>query len=228
MRLLLVAATAVAAQEAETKKPILTTKIIHDTAEFFLDLFDSVHSRFLKPHIDKHSETVVASVAQILPADPIEEVCGKLNCDAKQVKDYGKMSQEYAALALEIATAKYTEIHALLTQYTNFVVDAFETALPKYAGIVERTPANLFLVVLWVAAAAYGLIKLALLAFWISSTIFCCLCCCGCCCLRKKAKVDDAEPKKNGNKASKAAEKGKAATPAATSTNKSGQGKAKK
>ncbi|OLP81071.1 hypothetical protein AK812_SmicGene38425 [Symbiodinium microadriaticum] len=108
-----------------------------------------------------------------------------------------------------------------MTTYTHFVVDTFETALPQYAGLIVRTPGNLVLFVLYIAAAVYALVKLALLAFWIFWTLLCCLCCCGCCCLRRKSsKLSDDTSKKNG-KASKAAEKGKAATAPAKETNKS-------
>ncbi|CAE7247063.1 unnamed protein product, partial [Symbiodinium natans] len=72
----------------------------------------------------------------------------------------------------------------------------------------------------------YSLVKLGLLAFWISSALLCCMCCCGCRCFRKKSSTEEPS-KKNGNKASKAAEKGKAATAPANATNKSAQSKKK-
>jgi len=226
MRLLTLVIVAVAAQEdappaseAKTRRPIISTDILHGTAELFYDVYDSLHSKFLKAHIDKHSATLSASVSGILPDDPIVEVCKKLQCDASQVKDVHKTTQEKALEAWETVKLKSTELQQLMTTYTHFVVDTFETALPQYAGLIVRTPGNLALFVLYIAAAVYALVKLALVAFWISWTLLCCLCCCGCCCLRRKSSKEDTS-KKNG-KASKAAEKGKAATAPAKETNKS-------
>ncbi|CAE7465969.1 unnamed protein product [Symbiodinium sp. CCMP2456] len=229
MRLLTLVIVAVAAQEdappatseAKTRRPIISTDILHGTAELFYDVYDSLHSKFLKAHIDKHSATLSASVSGILPDDPIVEVCKKLQCDASQVKDVHKTTQEKALEAWEAVKLKSTELQQQMTTYTHFVVDTFETALPQYAGLIVRTPGNLVLFVLYIAAAVYALVKLALVAFWIFWTLLCCLCCCGCCCLRRKSsKVAEDTSKKNG-KASKAAEKGKAATAPAKETNKS-------
>ncbi|CAE7811144.1 unnamed protein product [Symbiodinium microadriaticum] len=42
-----------ATSEAKTRRPIISTDILHGTAELFYDVYDSVHSKFLKAHIDK-------------------------------------------------------------------------------------------------------------------------------------------------------------------------------
>eukprot|EP00913_Durusdinium_trenchii_P029352 g27517.t1 len=111
----------------------------------------------------------------------------------------------------------------LLNRYTHFIIDSFETALPKYTGLISRTPMNLLLFVLYIFSVLYFIFKICMVSLWMASGILCCLCCCGCRCLRKKAQVETKAKNGKTGKESKAAEKGKAAT----ATNKA-QAKPKK
>eukprot|EP00435_Cladocopium_sp_Y103_P027008 s1717_g6.t1 len=75
------------APKAQEGKPILTTDLFHRTAELFYDVYDSVHGKFLKPHIDKHADTVTKSVASLTEVDVVGEACKVLTCDAKEVNE---------------------------------------------------------------------------------------------------------------------------------------------
>eukprot|EP00435_Cladocopium_sp_Y103_P015029 s1717_g3.t1 len=113
-----------------------------------------------------------------------------------------------------------SDARELLNRYTHFVIDAFESALPKYTGLISRTPMNLLLFVLYIFSVMYFIMKVVLFSAWLAMSILFCLCCCGCRCCRKKAAKEPADAKAKNGKATKAtaAEKGKAAT--AASNNK--------
>ncbi|CAK8987316.1 unnamed protein product [Durusdinium trenchii] len=206
-------------------KPILTTDIFHRTAELFYDLYDSFHGKFLKPHIDQHAETVTNSVASLLPkdVDVVHETCQVLKCDAQQVRSIGSTGQDYVKEGAGTVLSVLAQLEELLNRYTHFIIDSFETALPKYTGLISRTPMNLLLFVLYIFSVLYFIFKICMVSLWMASGILCCLCCCGCRCLRKKAQVETKAKNGKTGKESKAAEKGKAAT----ATNKA-QAKPKK
>jgi len=216
------------APKAQEGKPILTTDLFHRTAELFYDVYDSVHGKFVKPHIDKHADTVTKSVASLAEVDVVGEACKVLTCDAKevneQVRTLSSTAQGHAQTAFGAVSAQalaiLAQVEESLNRYTHFVIDAFESALPKYTGLISRTPMNLLIFVLYIFSVMYFIMKVVLFSAWLAKSILCCLCCCGCRCCRKKAAKEPADAKAKNGKAPKAtaAEKGKAAT--AASNNK--------
>mmetsp|Transcript_118216 Transcript_118216/g.166172 ORF Transcript_118216/g.166172 Transcript_118216/m.166172 type:complete len:243 (+) Transcript_118216:66-794(+) len=221
----------VSTPEGQPGKPILSTDLFHRTAELFYDVYDSVHGKFLKPHIDKHADTVTKSVASLTEVDVVGEACNVLKCDAKEVNQHvrtiSSTAQGHANTAYSAALAFFAQVEEALTRYTHFVIDAFETALPKYTGLISRTPMNLMLFVSYIFFVMYVILKIFLFGLWLGLTILSCLCCCGCCCLRGKkgGKVADESKAKNGKTASKATEKGKAATNAPNNKQPPAKGK---
>lgn len=211
-------AASVVAQEDTPKKakkaPIVSTDIVHGTAEFIYDVYEAIYSKFVSHHVNKHSATVLKAIdplTEALPKDPITEVCAKVGCKKGEVLKVYTQVKASLASTLEVAMASAAQLHELLMQWTNFVVNGFELAMPKYEGLIPKTPANLAMFVIYFTAVLYVLLRVVLFGLRMGLGIFCFVFCCGCCPRRKVA------PATNG-KGSKAVEKGKAALGTKTAT----------
>eukprot|EP00931_Biecheleriopsis_adriatica_P002568 TRINITY_DN10351_c0_g1_i1.p1 TRINITY_DN10351_c0_g1~~TRINITY_DN10351_c0_g1_i1.p1 ORF type:complete len:227 (-),score=65.68 TRINITY_DN10351_c0_g1_i1:76-756(-) len=197
---LLLAASALAQEEGaaetapkvEAKKPILTTDIIHGTGELIFDLYDAAYNKIFKHHVDKHSETVRQAVADVLPKDPITEVCAKVGCQKEQVLKHMDTASDLAQQASNTVQDTATQLHEATTAGTHKVVDQFESMMPTHRGLIPRTPLNLLLFCLWIVAVIYVSIKVSLffMRLGFSAFIFTLklMCCCGCCTMCRKSK----------------------------------------
>eukprot|EP00434_Breviolum_minutum_P003741 symbB.v1.2.003294.t1/scaffold182.1/size414077/7 len=107
----------VSTPEGQPGKPILSTDLFHRTAELFYDVYDSVHGKFLKPHIDKHADTVTKSVASLTEVDVVGEACNVLKCDAKEVNQHvrtiSSTAQGHANTAYSAALAFFAQVEEL-------------------------------------------------------------------------------------------------------------------
>lgn len=208
----------VAAAQAAGKKPIITTDIIHGTGELLYDIYDAIHKKLVKPHMDTHWHKVddaLKPVTELMDfdkdgsvelEDTIGHVCSKVGCKHTEVMGHIDTVHKTAKDSVEKAASM---VHAHLTTGTDKVVDQFENAIPSHKGVIPRTPGNLLLFVLLIASVIYTSIKVSLLGVRVSWKIFVfslkMMLCCGCFgLLFRKRQPTDSKAKQPANGKTKA------------------------
>eukprot|EP00440_Ansanella_granifera_P046704 gb/GFBE01050578.1/.p1 GENE.gb/GFBE01050578.1/~~gb/GFBE01050578.1/.p1 ORF type:complete len:229 (+),score=69.81 gb/GFBE01050578.1/:1-687(+) len=206
--LLSVLAVATVARAQAGKKPLVSTDIVHGTVELFYEAYAGFYDKFVGPHmhhVEKHTDTVFNVVdAALGPEDPITDVCKQVGCKKEEVLTAYETAKDTTVKAKETALARMAQLYEPLNRYTDFVIDSYESAMPKHAGLIPRTPGNLILFVIYISFAVYTLLRVAFYIINCGLSIFCCVCCCGCCRRKKKAEKAAAN-----SKTAKAVQKGK-------------------
>uniref|UniRef100_A0A7S2CBD3 Uncharacterized protein n=1 Tax=Alexandrium andersonii TaxID=327968 RepID=A0A7S2CBD3_9DINO len=201
-------------------KPIITTDIVYGTVELFYDLYDETRG-FVMEKAAPVVSPIMEQASANLPKDPIAEICSKAGVEKKMVMSKIAEAQAAVLQVKSLVAEKSALVYEPLNSVSVALITKFESALPKYAGLIPKTPGDLFLFLVYFTMVLYVIFKVVMRILRIVLGIFCCVCCCGCCRRGKTAKPAAA-------KGSKAAQKGKAATEgkAATASNsKSKNGK---
>mmetsp|Transcript_42056 Transcript_42056/g.78680 ORF Transcript_42056/g.78680 Transcript_42056/m.78680 type:complete len:232 (-) Transcript_42056:75-770(-) len=210
------------------KKPIVTTEIFFETAELMQDIYTSAWASMVEPMLPK----VKANMEKVTEKGFVEGeklfdmLCAKAGLKKDDIS--AKLDAAKGAL-LQVKANAYefaAKTHDKLSSYADIFVSKFEAKMPKYAGLVPKTPGDVLFFIVYLAVVVYVLVKLTMLALKVALRIFCCACCCcGCKCCCRKSKSNGVT--KNGKHATngKAATNGKVA---ATNGATNGKQKAKK
>lgn len=170
------------------RKPVLTTDIIFSTFELLSDISDDVYNTFVGHHVSKHGPVVQAHVDKALDFVSAkaqmkkEDILGQVDLLKTRVGD------TKATLAVHKAT-----VHETLNGHSSKFVDAFDKALPRFAGLLPRTVGDLLLSVLYFAFIFYFLLRVVTGVFRLVLKTFCFFCCCGFC---RRGKSSDDKPAK--------------------------------
>ncbi|CAE8721171.1 unnamed protein product [Polarella glacialis] len=141
------------------KEPLLTVDIVHDTANLLYDFCDTVHRRFLADQVTRHSQTVLGMAElmfEAFPQDPITSACAKLGCEKHEVikmfhawQDAIEQAREW--IRMEV-TAKAPQMEETMQKWTEVVISHFESTMPKYRGLILKTPGNLAVFLIYFTA----------------------------------------------------------------------------
>merc|ERR1740129_2086558 len=104
-------------------------------------------------------------------------------------------AQEAIAHAKAISAEQTAKAYGTSKKMVEKIVTMFEKKLPKYTGLIPKTPEDFVLFVVYISSVLYICLRVVLFCFQTALSIFCCICCCGCCCQRKKA-AKEADGKK--------------------------------
>lgn len=169
----------------ETKKPIVTTDLIHGTGELLYDIYSAVYNKLLVHHVEKHSKTVREAITPMIPEDPMAEICSKVGVDKQQLLKHMDSAASLASSASEQAQAHGSRVYQMLSQVTTAIIDGFERILPSHRGVIKRSPGDLLMFCFWVVAVLYVTLKVGIFFAKIAWAMFIFslkwLCCCGCC-----------------------------------------------
>jgi len=167
------------AKAASSKRtPIVTADLIYGTGELFYDIYDAAYTALLHPHVEKHGSTVMQHLDTL-----VELGSSKIGKSKKEV--YDKVD-EHKGLALQLKadiTAKLTMVHDKVNDQVGQLVDKFDKAVPKFAGIFPKSVFDLTIFGAYCAFVLYIILRVVRFALG----IFCCVFCCGCCRGGKKA-----------------------------------------
>eukprot|EP00933_Yihiella_yeosuensis_P081209 TRINITY_DN94776_c0_g1_i1.p1 TRINITY_DN94776_c0_g1~~TRINITY_DN94776_c0_g1_i1.p1 ORF type:complete len:210 (+),score=61.07 TRINITY_DN94776_c0_g1_i1:84-713(+) len=200
---LLAAAVAVVTAKPAGGKKLVTSDIIHGTTEFFYDVAETVYSKFVAHHVEKHSPTITKALEPVTSKlqDPITEVCAKVGCKKAEILGHVEKATAAVTGVKNTVVGKATEVHdSHLTKATHTVIDHFEAALPNQKGLIPRSPLNLVIFTLWIGFVLRYVLTFTGFFLGLLKSFICCFLCCGCC---RRSKSAPASTKKANGKTAK-------------------------
>lgn len=201
-------------------KPIVTTDIIYGTIDLLSTIHEEVYGR-AKAAAAPLAAPAMKAISAKVPEDLLGEACSKVGVKKADVMGHVTKAQDAFAHAKAISAAQYAKAYGTSSKMVERLVTMFEKKLPKYTGLIPKTPEDFLIFVVYISSVLYVCFRVLFFVLHTALSIYCFICCCGCCCRKRKPAAE--APKKG-----KAADKGKAAAAATATAKASAKKPAKK
>lgn len=222
MRVLLlpIALASAATNGGTSMKPVITTDIIYGTIDLLSTIHEEVYGR-AKAAAAPLTAPAMKAINEKLPKDLLEEACSKVGMKKKDVMGHVTKAQDAFAHAKAISASQFAKVYGTSQTMVDRLVTMLEKKLPKYTGLIPKTPEDFLIFVVYISSVLYVCFRVLFFLLHTALSIYCFICCCGCCCRRRKPAAEAA-------KKGKAADKGKTAAAATAATAKASAKKAAK
>lgn len=191
-------------------RPLITTDVISDTATLIGDVCSQLRGEFVSRVEPVYTEAMEQGFKTLGVKErslmKLLEV--KTGVQEALIRSKLELAQErvsfFAGVAVEKSAPIRSNLYSTMSVRANNFVDAFETILPKYTGLIRRSPSDCFLFLLYIVVVVYISMRVLFTALSWFFSVFRCIVCCPCrMCTRSSGKT---VPKKGKNKSTTKAE----------------------